>query len=86
MGRTAGEEKEKIVLCRRISNCIGLSIPLSSPKKKHDKMCNSLDFQKIEVDGKLLGVLNYNLMIPVVDLRQESFLLRFFLGWIIIDG
>ena len=29
-------------------------------------------FQKIEVDGKLLGVLNYNLMIPVeIDQLQE---------------
>ncbi len=35
-------------------------------------MRNSLDFQKIEVDGKLLGVLNYNLMIPVeIDQLRE---------------
>ncbi len=29
------------------------------------KMKNSLDFSKIEVDGRLLGVLNFNLMIPI---------------------
>ena len=40
-------------------------IPLSSPKKKHYQMRNSLDFSKIEVDRKLLGVLNFNLMIPI---------------------
>ena len=42
-------------------------IPLSSPKEKHKKMRNSVDFSKIEVNGKLLGVLNYNLMIPIEE-------------------
>jgi hypothetical protein len=45
---------------------------LSSPKAKHKKMRNSMDFTKIEVDGELLGVLNFNLMIPVDEcLLQE---------------
>ena len=44
-----------------------LSIPLSSPKKKHMKMKNSMDFSKIEVNGNLLGVLNFNLMIPIEE-------------------
>lgn len=30
-------------------------------------MKNSMDFSKIEVNGKLLGVLNFNLMIPIED-------------------
>lgn len=52
-----------VVLFNQAKYCI----PLSSPKEKHKKMRNSMDFTKIEVDGKLLGVLNYNLMIPVED-------------------
>ncbi len=39
-------------------------IPLSSPKEKHKKMKNSMDFSKIEINGKLLGVLNFNLPHP----------------------
>ncbi|MCC8049297.1 MAG: type III toxin-antitoxin system ToxN/AbiQ family toxin [Clostridiales bacterium] len=42
-------------------------IPLSSPKEKHRKMKNSMDFSKIETDGKLIGVLNFNLMIPIEE-------------------
>ena len=49
-----------IIICNAHQYCI----PLSSPKKKHLTMKNSMDFSKIEIDGKLLGVLNYNLMIP----------------------
>ena len=30
-------------------------------------MKNSMDFSKIEINGKLLGVLNFNLMIPVEE-------------------
>lgn len=41
-------------------------IPLSSPKPKHDRMRSSRDFSKILDDnGKLIGVLNFNNMIPV---------------------
>ncbi len=50
-----------VIICGVHKYCI----PLSSPKEKHKKMKNSMDFSKIEVDGKLLGVLNFNLMIPV---------------------
>lgn len=50
-----------VVVCGTHKYCI----PLSSPKAKHKKMRNSMDFTKIEVEGKLLGVLNYNLMIPI---------------------
>ena len=41
-------------------------IPLSHPVEKHKKMSARADFDKIiDTHGKLLGVLNYNLMIPV---------------------
>lgn len=41
-------------------------IPLSHPVEKHQKMKPRADFDKIiDKHGKLLGVLNYNLMIPV---------------------
>ena len=38
--------------------------PLTSPKQKHKKMKNSIDYRKI--DGGLLGAINLNNMIPVV--------------------
>ena len=45
-------------------------IPLSHPVEKHKKMVPRADFDKIiDKHGKLLGVLNYNLMIPVQDLQ-----------------
>ena len=41
-------------------------IPLSHPVEKHKKMKPRADFDKIiDKHGKLIGVLNYNLMIPV---------------------
>ena len=52
-----------VIVCDTYKYCI----PLSSPKEKHRKMKNSMDFSKIEIDGKLLGVLNFNLMIPVEE-------------------
>lgn len=43
-------------------------IPLSHPVEKHIKMRPCADFDKIvNKQGKLLGVLNYNLMIPVTE-------------------
>ena len=40
--------------------------PLSSPKPKHEKMKNSLDFLKIkDKKDKVIGVINLNSMIPV---------------------
>ena len=55
-------------------------IPLSHPVEKHKRMNPRADFDKIiNKDGKLLGVLNYNLMIPVeehqllkVDLKADK--------------
>ena len=54
-------------------------IPLDSPKQKHQTMKNDIDFSKIIVEGKLLGVLNINNMVPVdkdlitkIDLRPNQ--------------
>ena len=52
-----------VVICGVHKYCI----PLSSPKEKHERMKNSMDFSKIEVNGRLLGVLNFNLMIPIEE-------------------
>lgn len=44
-------------------------IPVSSPKDKHNRMSNQVDFMKIfDTDGtRLLAVMNINNMIPVPD-------------------
>ncbi len=47
-------------------------IPLSHPVEKHKKMKPRADFDKvIDRHGKLIGVLNYNLMIPVEDAQIQ---------------
>ena len=50
-----------IVICDDKQYCV----PLSSPKAKHNSMKNDVDFMKIYHDDKLIGVLNFNEMIPV---------------------
>lgn len=51
-----------VVICNEMEYLI----PLSHPTEKHKKMKPCADFDKIlDKRGKLLGVLNYNLMIPV---------------------
>jgi protein AbiQ len=51
-----------VVVCCDKQYCV----PLSSPKEKHKKMKNDVDFYKIiDADGKLIGVLDFNNMIPV---------------------
>ena len=53
-----------VIICDRKQYCI----PLSSPKEKHAKMNNDKDFSKIlDSKGKLIGVLNFNNMLPVHD-------------------
>ena len=42
-------------------------VPLSSPKEKHKKMKNSLDFVKVIYKNELKAVLNINNIIPVDD-------------------
>lgn len=56
-----------------ICNSKNYLIPLSHPVEKHKRMKSRVDFDKIvNKQGKLLGVLNYNLMIPV----QEKHLIK----------
>lgn len=52
-----------VLMCNSNQYCI----PLSSPKPKHYKMKNDKDFSRIihRPTGKLIGVLNFNEMIPV---------------------
>ena len=57
-----------IIICNTHKYCI----PLSSPKTKHKYMKNSMDFSKIEIDGTFLGVLNFNLMIPIEEEQIEE--------------
>jgi len=52
-----------IVICNEHKYCV----PLSKPKKKHEKMRDKIDFKKIVYQGELIGVLNFNLMIPIED-------------------
>ena len=47
--------------------------PLSSPKQKHLKMKNTIDFYKI--DGGVLGAVNFNNMIPV---KKEYYKIIYF--------
>ncbi|MBQ9199402.1 MAG: type III toxin-antitoxin system ToxN/AbiQ family toxin [Lachnospiraceae bacterium] len=51
-----------VIICKEKQYCI----PLSSPKDKHKTMKNGVDFHRIiDSDGKLIGVLDFNNMIPV---------------------
>lgn len=52
-----------IIVCNEHKYCV----PLSKPKGKHEKMRDKIDFKKIVYQGELIGVLNFNLMIPVED-------------------
>lgn len=53
----------------KIKNCEYFA-PLSSPKLKHQKMKNTIDFLKID-NGKL-GAVNFNNMIPVKSKNYEN--------------
>ena len=53
-----------VIVCDSKQYCI----PLSSPKTKFEVMKNDVDFTKVfDPKGKLIGVLNFNNMIPVRD-------------------
>lgn len=53
-----------VVICNKRKYLISLSHPV----EKHKKMKLRADFDKIiDKRGKLIGVLNYNLMVPVTD-------------------
>ena len=52
-----------VIVCGVQKYCI----PLSSPKSKHKTMKNDVDFMKILDGEKIIGVLNFNNMIPVSE-------------------
>ena len=52
-----------VVICGEHQYCI----PLDHPKPKHLTMKNDIDFTRIFHDEKLIGVMNFNNMIPVDD-------------------
>ena len=52
-----------VIVCGTREYCV----PLSSPKPKHKSMKNDVDFTKIMDRDKLIGVLNFNNMIPVAE-------------------
>jgi len=56
-----------IVICNEHKYCV----PLSKPKKKHERMRDKIDFKKIVHGGKLIGVLNFNLVIPVEEAQIQ---------------
>ena len=56
-----------IIVCNEQMYCV----PLSKPKKKHNKMRDKIDFKKIIYQGTLIGVLNFNLMIPVEQAQLQ---------------
>lgn len=64
-----GKENRVFVGVVVIQNNRKYCIPLSHPKDKHKRMANNSEIQKIEVENKLIGVLNFNLMIPVTDFQ-----------------
>ena len=57
-----------IVMHHGVKYCV----PLSHPKEKHKCMANNAELQKIVVEDKLIGVLNFNLMIPVTDKQLKE--------------
>lgn len=59
------EKKRPYVGVVFVINNIKYFAPLASPRPKHEKMKNSLDF--IKIDKGKYGVINLNNMIPVVD-------------------
>ncbi|WP_244834941.1 type III toxin-antitoxin system ToxN/AbiQ family toxin [Clostridium sp. BJN0001] len=65
------KEKRIYIGIIHIINNVKYCIPLSSPKEKHKKMKNSIDFLKI--NGGYDGAINFNNMIPVL----ESVILNF---------
>ena len=53
-----------IIVCNDKKYCV----PLTSPKAKHNNMKNREDFSRIvDKNGKIIGALNFNNMIPVSE-------------------
>ena len=61
-----GKESRPFIGIVIICGCKQYCIPLSSPKPKFQDMKNDVDFSKFfDPKGRLIGVLNFNNMIPV---------------------
>ena len=56
-----------IIICNEHKYCV----LMSKPKKKHEKMRDKIDLKKIIHNGSLIGVLNFNLMIPVENAQIQ---------------
>ena len=62
-----------VVICDEKQYCI----PLSSPKAKHKSMKNDVDFHRVlDSKGKLIGVLDFNNMIPVREDVLQKVIIR----------
>ena len=62
-----------VVICDEKQYCI----PLSSPKAKHKSMKNDIDFHRVlDSKGKLIGVLDFNNMIPVREDVLQKVIIR----------
>ena len=62
-----------VIICDNKQYCI----PISSPKEKHKSMKNTVDFHRIiDSNGKLIGVLDINNMIPVCNEVLTEIVLR----------
>lgn len=48
-------------------NEINYYVPISSAKGKHYKIKEGMDFIKLQEDNKIVGVLNLNNMVPILD-------------------
>lgn len=46
-------------------------VSVSRPKEKHYGLRDKIDFKKTILNGKFLGVLNFNLMIPIEDAQNH---------------
>lgn len=53
-------------------NELNYYVPISSPKEKHYKIREGMDFVKIMQDDKIIGVLNLNNMIPILDKNVKA--------------
>lgn len=63
-----GKENRPFVGILVVNDNKAYCVPLSSPKAKHENMKNDRDFTKIfDKNNQLIGVLNFNCMIPVAD-------------------
>ena len=52
-----------LIICDKHKYCV----PLDSPKEKHKRQKNDVDFTRIFDDEKLISILNFNNMIPIDD-------------------